>query len=384
MGDETPQNLARYGHQRQVMLALRKPRKLKMQPLDDADAAQYEANAREYFESIREPYEQTLRTIRKKTSVWVSRIIAVIVCLGVVAIPFTSSRVVGFVFHQNTVLIAGHALTEIAGYAIFWSFFGSMILGVAAYGVAKNLQMRAAIKPLSKPVMVFALSYGMFRELENFKHSSHHHQTAVDLWGKLLTYLRWTFQGMSIEFMHFDDVPSSDYPVASYAEHFAAALHWNEVRKPEYDVMVGLNNLHTKLTQRVVRGLDVPTLKNVLRGLGNFFYSSIAQDRDDHAQLTWGYGELVRAMETVNRLPLMPPEPKPAPFISIKVFTQGNVVVSFLAWWMLLQILFVVVTFLAFRLFPALSINAQALVTVIAGPIAGAIAVVVGISRKSS
>lgn len=351
-----------------------------MQP---SDAPQYEAKAREYFESIREPYEQTLRTIRKKTSAWVSRIIAVIVCLGVVAIPFASSRVVSFVFHQNTVSIGGHAITEVAGYTIFWSFFGSMILGLFVYGVTKDLQMRAAIRPLSQPVMVFALSYAMLRELENFQHSSHHHQTAVDLWGKLLTYLRWTLQDMQGAITHFHDVPPSDYPLASYAEHFAGALRWNEVRKPEYDVVVGLNTLHTKLSQRIVKGLDVPALKNVLRGIGNFFYASIAQNRDDHLQLTWGYGELVRAMEIVNSLPLMPPEPKRAPVISVKVFTQGNVVVSFLAWWMLLQILFALVTFIAFRLFPALSMNAQALVTVIAGPIAGAIAVVVGISRKS-
>lgn len=361
-----------------------KPRKLNMQPIDDADAAQYEANAREYFESIREPYEQTLRTIRKKAPTkWVVGIIYLIALVGVLAIPFASSHVVSFVFHQNTVLIGGHAITEIASGIIFFSLIGA-VFGLFAYEAAQGIQMRAAIGTLSQPVMVFALSYAMLRELENFQHSSHHHQTAVDLWGKLLTYLRWTLSGgMSIAIAHFHgDVPSLDYPLASDAERFATTLHWNEVRKAEYDVVVGLNKLHRKLSQRVVKGLDVPAVKNVLRGIGNFFYASIS--RDDHAQLTWGYGELVRAMEIVNLLPLMAPEPKRAPVISIKVFTQGNVVVSFLAWWMLLQVLFAVVTFIAFRLFPALSMNAQALVTVVAGPIAGAIAIVVGVSRKSS
>jgi hypothetical protein len=71
---------------------------------------------------------------------------------------------------------------------------------------------------------------------------------------------------------HFQSLPKEDYVVAPYAERFAKALNWNEVRKSEYDVIAALNSLHSKISPRLQNGQDSPQLKPRYRQL--FLYGA--------------------------------------------------------------------------------------------------------------
>jgi hypothetical protein len=365
-------------------------KKLNMQP---GDAADYEAGAKTYFESLRQPFEQTLKATHRNVPKWLVRLTWLIVLIGIATAPFTSTRVVSFVFNQNSYTVFGksHPVTETAGFILVWCFIGTMAVGFFLHSIAKELELKHAKRPLSQQVMAFVLSYAILRELESFERSNlpHHRQAAIELWAKLLTYLRWTLQGISADAAHFHGIPSGDYPVAPYAEHFAKALNWNHVRRPEYEVTAALNSLHSKVSPRLQEDRDyrdLPRLREMFRGIGNFFYTSIVQSDDDEGRASWGYEELLRAAEIVNnRLSLImePQSPQHAPFLSPKVFTHANIAVAFLAWWIVFQVLFIALTSMSFRFFPTLTMNSQAVVGLIAAPIAAAISMV-GISRRSS
>jgi hypothetical protein len=358
-------------------------KKLNMQ---SGDAAEYEAEARTYFDSLRQPFEQTLKSTRHNYAKWVERVIVLIGSIGLVALLFTSSRVVAFVFHQNTFTLSGkpHELTEMASFVFLISALGTMMVGLVLHTLVQNVQIRQAVNPLSQRVMVFALSYAILRELESFERSNlaHHRKTALELWKKFLTYLRWTLQDISAGTAYFHDLPPKDYLVAPCAQQFAEALNWSENRKPEYNVVAALNSLHSKLSPRLQNGQDMPVLKMIFRGMGNFFYSTVVQQRD--RQHSWGYGELLRSAEIINGLSVTEPQgSQRASFFSFTVFTHPNFAISFFAWWLVFQTLFVVLIGLSFRFFPTLTMNSQAMVGLIAAPIAAAISMV-GIARKSS
>jgi hypothetical protein len=376
--------------EKRVVAKEKTSRKLNMQP---GDAADYEAEARAYFDSLRQPFEQTLQTTRKNHPKLLARITFLIVFIGISVAPFASARVVTFVFHQNTFTFIGqtHSITETAGGIVLWCLIGTMAVGLFLHSMAQEVELKSAVRLLSQHVMVFALSYAIARELESFERTNlpHHRRTAIELWAKLLTYLRWTLEGISTNTAQFHGLPSGDYPVAPCAEHFAKALNWNQVRRLEYDVVVALNSLHSKVSPRLKKDRDyrdLPRLRQMFRGIGNFFYTSIVQSREDEARASWGYGELLRAAEIVNnRLSsiMESQSPQRAPFFSAQMFTHGNIAVAFLAWWIVFQALFVAVVSMTFHFFPALTMNSQAMVAVIAAPVAAAISMV-GISRKTS
>lgn len=171
--------------------------------------------------------------------------------------------------------------------------------------------------------------------------------------------------------------------MAPYAQRFAEALNWKEVDKTGYGVVNALNSLHSKVSPRLQNDQDVPILKEIFRGMGNFFYTTVVQCRE--GQASWGYGELLRSAETINGLAAITQQQPShrAPFLSAKVFTHANIAVAFMAWWIVFQTLFAVLIILSFRFFPTLTMNSQAMVGLIAAPIAAAISMV-GISRKSS
>jgi len=353
-----------------------------MQP---GDAADYEAEARTYFESLRQPFEQTLRATQKNHPRLVLGIGAVVFIIGVLAIPFSWTRIATLVFHKNAYTLLGkpREVTEIAGLFFLWCL-ASFALAMMTQVVVQVREFRSATRPLTQRVMVFALSYAIIRELDSFERSnlSHHRQTAIELLAKLLTYLRWVLQGMNPDSTHFHNLPPKDYAVAPYAQKFAEVLNWNENRKPEYSMIVALNSLHSKVSPRLQNGQDIPLLKSIFQGIGKFFYTTVVQRRD--GQASWGYSELLKSAEIINGMSIMaePQGSQRSAFLSLNAFTHANIVIAFLAWWLVFQTLFVVLISTSFRLFPTLTMNSQAMVALIAGPIAAAISMV-GISRKS-
>jgi hypothetical protein len=363
---------------------LRAKTKLNMQP---GDGAEYEAEARAYCDSLRQPFEETLRATKTDYRKWVRKLFWLIVVLFSCAATLSNQTIANFLLRQSTFVFGGksYKIADIAQSLLPGGVVALMIL-YPAYGILVTWRLAKANKPLSPRVMVFALCYAIFRELESGERSSvsHHHQRAVSFWAKLLTYLRWSLHGdIAPETAHFGEIPKSDFRLASQAQQFAVALNWSTVAKPEYSVVSALDNLHAKLSPRIKNSQDLPLVKEIVRGIGNFFYTTIIKPHHDD-EATWGYGELLRVCEIVNRMDApAKPEQRP-PLISSKLFVHENPILVFFAWWIVVQILIGALVAAAFRLFPSLTMNSQALVALIGGPIAAAISIVVGISRKRS
>lgn len=263
---------------------------------------------------------------------------------------------------------------------------GVFIFTIFVHGVAQTIELNRAETPLSKGVMVFALSYAIVRELDSFERSKlpHHQQRATELWTKMLTYLRWRFHGITADTAHFHKLPTSDYDVAPNTERFAKALNWQEVRVPEYEVIVALNKVHQKISPRVKNRIDIQKLKVIFQALGNFFYTTVVEGREGEA--SWGYGELQRAAGILSRMPAIPEPAAPSrlrSLFSLQVFTHPNIVVAVFACWLVVAIIFALLVVTAFRFFPTMTLNSQSLATLITASAATAIAVV-GLSRKKS
>ncbi len=357
-----------------------------MQP---GDAAEYEAGARAYFDSLRQAFEQTLASIRKDRPGLMLRITLFIFLFAVLDAAFLSIRVVQFVFHQTTYSFFGktHEITATAGLNLLWCMIGLALFGGVLHSAAQQMELSRAVKLLSAKTMVFVLSYAIVRELDSFERTElpHHHRKAVEYWTKMLIYLRWCLQGrMSVDDVHFHSLPSADYPLAANAERFAKALNWDEVRKPEYDVAVVLNSVHSRISPRLETKLNLPSLRIVFQSLGNFFYTTVVQRREGEA--VWGYGELLTAINIINGMPAMRKSAASKRVWVVSptlLFAHSNIVVAVFAWWLAFQILIVVLVAAAFHFFPLMTMNSQAMVALIAAPIAAAISIV-GITRKGS
>ena len=363
---------------------LRTSKKLNMQP---GDATTYEAEARAYFESLRQPFEQTLKATEKNRSALLIGIGPMILLIMVVVVlPFVSPRLVTLVFRQDkyTFLGKSYPITDTAALVFLSCLIALGALSMIALAI-KIVEFRSAARPLSQRAMVFALSFAILRELQNSErsHQAYHRQSVIQLFAKLLTYLRWTLQGMNPDSTSFHHLPSKAYPVASYAQQFAEALNWSETRKNEYDVVIALNNLHPKISPRLQNHQDIPLVKAIFQGIGNFFYTTVVQPRE--GQASWGYSELLRSADIINRMSVIaePQGSQGVRFLSLEVFTHPNIAVALCAWWLVLQALIVVLLATAFHFFPTMTMNSQAMVGLIAAPIAAAISIV-GISRKSS
>jgi hypothetical protein len=240
--------------------------------------------------------------------------------------------------------------------------------------------------------MAFALSYAIQHELGHFERNKMelHHRKIMNLWAKLLTYLRWTLDfSLDVDNASFHQLPPPNYLVAPHALHTASAFNWEITEQSAYKVIVGLNSLHLRVTPRLTSGSDLRTLSCIFRQLGNFLYTCIPEQREDGQKALWGYSELYKCVDVLRELPLVAVAPEPTSAERFKaftaiwsgVFTHSHIVVAFFAWWFVFQALFAILTVIAFHYFPNLTMNSQAMVGLIGGPIAAAISMV-GISRK--
>lgn len=365
------------------MPKLKISKKLNMQPGDGAD---YEAEARAYFESLRQPFDQTVEATQSYSTLPLL-IGTVILLLGVLATPLISHRIAAFFFHQSVYTLLGKSF-ELTDIVMVFSVC-CLIIFMLALLVQLGFRIKEfhrATKPLSQRLMVFALSYAIVRELDSLQRTNlpHHQQTAITFLAKLLTYLRWILQGMNPDDMHFHALPSvRTYPVAPYAQRFADVLNWSETCKREYDVILALNSLHSKISPRLQNAADIPLISLIFQGLGNFFYTTVAVQSHE-GQASWGYAQLLRSADIINRMSaIAEPEEKHAQFLSLTVFTHPNFAIALCAWVLVLETFVIVVLAEAFRFFPTMTMNSQSMVALITTPIAIAVAIV-GISRKSS
>jgi len=362
---------------------------------DPDNQVNYELEVESYFESIRAPFEQTLKATKKNYPKLFVRLAWLSGFIGISAVPFFSSRVAISIFHTQSINLLGktYEIKEIASGVFVWcGMLGTMVFGGIIRILSRFSELNRAGKPLPPRHMAFALSYAIVRELDHFERNKMelHQRMITNLWGKLLTYLRWTLESsLAPESTSFHKLPPRNFLVVPDAQRIAESFNWVLLDKPAYSIITGLNNLHLKLSPRLSTGFQVGSLIPVFRQLGNFLYTSIPEHRKDERLALWGYSELSRCADTLNSMSRMAEVKEATPAERFKavfarcgaVFTHSNIAVAFFAWWFVFQALFAALIATAFHYFPNLTMNSQAMVALIGGPIAAAISMV-GISRK--
>jgi len=357
--------------------------------------AAYEAEAESYFDSIRVPFEQTLRATKLDYPKFFARLAWLSGFVGVATIPLLSNRVIASLFHTKSLNFLGksYEIQPLAVEVFIWcAVLGPMGFGGIARVISKGRELTRAQKPLPPYQMAFALSYAIKQELAHFERNKMelHQKEIINLWAKLLTYLRWTLDlSLSVENASFHRLPPPTYLVAPHALLIAQTFNWEITEQSAYTVIAGLNLLHSRVTPRLSNGRDLQSVTNILRRLGNFLYTCIPEHRKDSERALWGYSELHGCVDALCKLPeeAVTPEATSAErfkaFFAIwaGVFTHSHVVVAFFAWWIVFQALFGALAAIAFHYFANLAMNSEAMIGLIGGPIAAAISMV-GITRK--
>ena len=356
----------------------------------------YAAGVDAYFESIRLPFEQTLRGTAKNYQKLLIRLAWVSGLMAIGALPFFSNRIVTSIFHRSSLDLIGKsvAISDIGGALFSCGLLGILIFGMIGRAYARVAELRRAAKPLRPRLMAFAASYAIAASLERFERTKveYHHTGAIELWPKLLIYLRWILDSFSLEELSFHAFPPPEFSVAPQAMAIAATLNWKDTDKPAYEIISGLNQLHRKVSPRLLAGRDTAALVKIFRHLSHFLYTSIPGHDSDEPLVAWGYSELTKSVVLLDSLPS-------GESVGVKdsgsrsvtavlsvctaLFNHPQILIAFFAWWILLQGLFALLIFAGLRLLPNLKIDSTIMVALISGPILAAISIV-AVSRKAA
>jgi len=357
--------------------------------------AVFEAKVQAYFDSIRPAFEQTLRATATDYSKFVLWLAWLIGLIGITALPFSLAHVRNFVFHGNSVTLLGKNfdVQDSAFFVFIWcAMIGPVLLAGITRSLVRSAQFKRSKKPLTPPRMAFALSYVITSELEHFDRNriDYHRTKATELWKKLLTYLALILTPERSEELSFHDLPAAEFSLMPRMMLIAKVLDWESLDKPAFEIISGLNQLHSKISRRLLDAVDRETLIEIFRRLSHYFYTWTPEHKNEEQLTFWGYSELQKCVTVLNSLPVLERTQKSRlrrarRFLAMcgASFTHPHVAVAFFAWWITFQVLFGILVFAAFRFFPNLSMNSQAMVALIGGPIAAAISMV-GISRRNA
>lgn len=356
----------------------------------------YEEKARAFFESLRQPFAEALLAARRNYESLLRRLVWLSVWVWFLSLPFAWAKTSDLLFNAHSFIFFNRTIqvTDVAGQILFACFLFLGALVAIARPIVRGVRLSKVHKILAARYMPFALSYSIAGELDEFQRHKmvHHQKTAVEQWTMLLKYLRWAFDSLNTAEETFHKLPASpEYPVAPHAKAFAEELNWKNVQKSTYAIVIALNSIHQKVSPRLTKGYDITAVGSLFRHLANFFYSSLHENRDDYSLACWAYAELTRAADALNSLPNLSESPQESKTQFFKkllvasggVFSHRSVVVAFIAWWVVIQVLCLLVSVVAFHLYPKISMDSAALVTLIATPVLAAGAMV-GVSRRRS
>lgn len=249
--------------------------------------------------------------------------------------------------------------------------------------------------------MRFAYCYGVVNEIHNYKtnHLSRHIQTASEYFETVAT---------SLVRARTLDLADGIYPdqywrtEIEFSEPQVAALrslgfhgtrpYWYRLEPETEDILSAFGNLVPKLRDRLRDRKDLTIIELALTDLAGYFYTEVPEisDGTDETSLRGlGMASLRSFSQKLKDLPAYSSErqrPTPEEKVSRKVVSTGqrvsalfnheNLLVAFVAWYLLLLLLFLAGFYFALHYVPGVKVDSTVITAIVGGPIATAITAV--------
>jgi hypothetical protein len=256
-------------------------------------------------------------------------------------------------------------------------------------------------KWLSPQQMRFAYCYGIVNEIRKYRtnHLVRHIETAGEHLETIATSVL-----RERTFSLANDIYPEGYwrREIQLSEHQVATLrslnlhgtrpYWYRLQPETDDILSALRSFLPKLRDRLRDRKDLTAIEAVITDLSGYFYAEIPDISDGTDETTLrelGMSSLIRFAQKINDLPEYRSEqqtPSTEEKVSRKVVSTGqglnalfnheNVLISFLAWYVFLLVLFCAGFYMALRYFPSIVVDSTVITALVGGPIAGAVTAV--------
>jgi hypothetical protein len=358
-----------------------------------------------YYRSIELPFWVAWRAITRRDDPSGLFLFGFLLCF-VPVIPLLASTLATTIYGRPTIQVWVLHLKP-SSFWLWWPASATasfLLLLLIARSQGKLAEYK--VHQLSPPQLRFAYCYGALDEIRRYNSSGvpQHIETAD-------AYLRQLLSAMM-------RASTLDLAEGAYPYHYWQSDAWVGRRKsgehssvgvrlklpnwyrlqPETEEIVKAFPRLSRLRERTADGKDLALVESALIDLGTFLYTEIANipGAPPRAVLEQaGTNALLSFAKKINSLPpymRQPPKPKSTgrllqgPTILAQwlttVLTHENVIATFFAWYFLALVLEVVAFFVAFRLFPTLTMDTGLMGGAIATPLLVAAAALV-VSKRS-
>ncbi len=384
------------------------------------NATAYPAEISEYFRSIDRPFEDTLASKKEEESNFLGTLVSIFgfaIAFSVVpAIPALTYLVVPRLARAASFSVLGLTV-PLNSFRLWWPV--CIVVSILAFWIAvslSNSKSRARRKAwLPEQQMRFALCYKVVEELRSYERNNLpvFADNAVEHWRQLRPYLlglfnpiggpliRQTSFGLAdldpgaLEEMRQMGLPArggyhSSLSLFPQVSTLSMSHPWFRVTPETRAIMEGINGIFDKIDPRIKKKEALGKIADCLELLPGYLYSSI-HGISGRPINDWGLVQLAGFADCVNAMPPYLPERKSKKAddeseslksartkvaVVTQVFMHQNLLICFIAWYALFELLVVLAMLIAFKLVPGLKMDSVMVTSLIATPILGAAAVV--------
>ena len=348
-----------------------------------------------YFASIEEPFRETRVEMSPGGRSFKTLVVVVFIFSLIPFFPYILAR------YSSHILIRSVTLWNVRiSFTSFWFwwialFVISLLLLIATFKFSGPSKEQKD-KWLSSQQMRFAYCYAVVNEIRNYRtnHLMRHIKAASEDFERAATAVLglgaldigdgiYLSQGQRLDVQFSQSPMVGFHPVRPY---------WYKLEPETKDILRALLNFGPKVGERLKDRRDLSIIEAALVDLAGYFYTEIPEisdGTDDTALRNLGTACLVKFSAKINELPAYRSEQQSQTSeekISRKVVSTGqrlstlfnneNLLVAFVAWYLLLLVLFLTGFYLALHYIPGVKVDSTMITAIVGGPIATAITAV--------
>lgn len=257
---------------------------------------------------------------------------------------------------------------------------------------------------LKEPQRRFAHCFAIVDEIGRYgtNHLEEHLERAQTYW----TTLNYSLEGMLPgRYIFIRDMVHSDIArrqarawTGLDIEHYTKAFPWFRLEPRSHEILQAFRDLPSKISDRLKDKKELHAVAKCLSDLASYLYTTIpdvSSTAEEEKELTlFGEQTLGNFVQQAKQLGPYSSEVEPQVEQSTLqqvllrqlrmfagIFTHGNIFVSFLAWWMLTELLAVVALRVAMGVVSGLTLDSTLVAALVAAPLGSAAVVAVALSR---
>lgn len=384
------------------------------------DTTAYPAEMSEYFRSIDRPFEETLASKQKDDSNFLGAMTAVCgFAIAISVLPVIPA--VMYLVAPRLARVSSFSVFRLTvplnSFKLWWPV--CVVASVLAMWIIvslSNSRSRGRKKTwLPEQQLRFALCYKVVEELRSYERNNLPllADSALEHWRKLRPYLLGLFNPVGGPLVRQTSFGFADLDPGTIEEmqrmglqsqagfHSSLSLFpqvstlrvshpWFRVTPETGAIMEGINGIFDKIDPRIRKREAAGKIADCLEQLCGYLYSLI-HGISGRPVNDWGLAQLAGFAACVNAMPGYLPERKSKKAdteseglkgaqtkvaVVTQVFMHQNLLICFVAWYALFELLVVLAMVIAFKVVPGLKMDSVMVTSLIAAPILGAAAVV--------